>query len=246
MSLNLYKYVVDLRTQSLNSEIGGINGIPFKNKGSEKEEKEKNKRKRDAYGYRIVIAMISMAIVCSLKTGFEDVFVSYFSSVLSILVGLFITALVFSFDKFYTKADDGIKIYNIDVNEESVPDVDKSYTIAVKNNISLTAGDKVWDTQSHNYSLIFAYVTGYNIVLCIIVIVLLALNTLFEHELNINIFKYYLDIKDITLNSLGNLFLVVFNIIHRFLVLYWIGFVLYRTIFLVSSMVSYMTTKIRK
>jgi hypothetical protein len=168
------------------------------------------------YSLRIIFASLAGILICLLTEGFSESFVSYASTVLSILVGLFITALIFCLDKFYTPQD----LQNAD------------------------SRTKLWDKQAYNYTKKFTFITGYNIVLCIFTLVLLALSALFKEEMSINIFKLESLLQNITWDSVKLFFLACVMIVQRFFVLYWIFKVIYNTLFIVSSMVQYMTIKI--
>lgn len=171
------------------------------------------------YLVKIVFVIISATLVCLLTNGFSENFVSFVSSVLSILVGLFITALIFSFDKFYEPS-----------GEENP-----------------NSRIKLWETQAHNYAKKFAYITSYTIVLSIFTLVLLVVSTLFENETRLNIFDLSFCFKcdeGIYFHSLKLFSIALFVIVQRFLVLYWLLKIMYNTLYIVSSMVQYMTTKI--
>jgi hypothetical protein len=171
------------------------------------------------YLVKIIFVIISSGLVFLLKNGFSDSFVSYISSVLSILVGLFITALIFSFDKFY------------EPNKEENSD----------------SRIKLWETQAYNYAKKFAYITSYTIVISIFTLVLLALSALFKEETQLNIFELPFCFDCISTDDFNWLKLFVISLliaIQRFFVLYWLLRIMYNTLFVVSSMVQYMTTKI--
>ncbi len=206
MSLRLNKYLKILRKEASRFERTDIN-----NKVDESF--------RAKYSVKITFAIISIGLVLLLKNGFSESFVSYVSSVLSILVGLFITALIFSFDKFYEPS-----------NEENP-----------------NSRIKLWETQAHNYAKKFAYITSYTIVLSIFTLVLLAVSALFEKSTQLNVFNLsfcFECAKNIECNAFKLFSIAIFVIIQRFLVLYWLLKIMYNTLFIVSSMVQYMTTKI--
>lgn len=171
------------------------------------------------YLVKIIFVIISAVLVCLLKNGFSDSFVSYVSSVLSILVGLFITALIFSFDKFYEPSNDDNPNSRI----------------------------KLWETQAHNYAKKFAYITSYTIVLSIFTLVILVASALFEKTTQLNVFNltFCFDcLKNKDFEAIKLFLIAVCVIVQRFLVLYWLLKIMYNTLFIVSSMVQYMTTKI--
>ena len=203
MSLKLTKYLVELRKEANRLKRTDINN------------------KVDDTFYAKYFKMIIFLIICGisiiiLNKGYNKEFLGYISSILSILVGLFITALIFSFDKFY------------DPIQEENPN----------------SRTKLWDKQDYNYSKKFSYITAYTIVLSIFTLVMLVPNILFESFINLDLNSLTLQTKEISANSI-KLFLKAFLIIiQRFIIAYWLLEILYNTLFIVSSMVQYMSTKI--
>lgn len=203
MSLNLIKYTKLLKKKAIEYEQKDINGktsVGF----------------RERYARKLISSIVALILIVLLKTGFSDTFISYVSTILSIFIGLFITALIFSFDKFYVKKD------------------------LTKAN----AQEKLMDVQSFNFSKQFSYVTGYNIILSIFTLVLLSINTLFPEISSINIFQYELNFSEIKTEYICNFIQISFIYVQRFLVLYWLSSIIYLTIFIISSMVNYMSLKI--
>ncbi len=204
MSLRLSKYLTILKAKASSFERTDINGSV-------------DESFRAKYLMKVVFGIISGILVFFLKNGFSGDFVSYASSVLSILVGLFITALIFSFDKFYHPQD------NLDTADSQI---------------------KLWDKQAYNYAKKFAYITSYTIVLSIFTLAFLAVNALFKEETTLNFFSLRFDFKHIDIESVKLFCIAAFLIIQRFFVLYWLLKIMYNTLFIVSSMVQYMITKI--
>lgn len=208
MLQELNKYLKELRKGADRLERTSING-------------KIDESCKAKYLVRVILFVISVVIFGLLKNGFDETFISYVSSALSILVGLFITALIFSFDKFY------------EPNSEDTSD-------SVAN---------LWEVQSYNYAKQFAYITGHTIVLSVFTLALLAVSALFENETKLNVFdlRFCIDcIKTVDIDSLLLFPLAVFVIVQRILVLYWLLRIMYNTLFIVSSMVQYMTVKIDK
>lgn len=201
MSQNLSKYLKLLRQEASRFERTNIND-------------EVDNRFTSKYLIKIVFLLISGILFYLLNNGFSESFISFVSSVLSILVGLFITALIFSFDKFYEPID------------SENPD----------------SRIKLWEKQAFNYAKTFAYITSYTIVLSIFTLVFLAVSALFPKETGLDIFKLSFGIDCI--NSLKIFTLASLVLIQRILVIYWLLRITYNTLFIVSSMVQYMTTKI--
>lgn len=206
MYQELIKYLKALKKQASKFERTDINN-------------NTNTSFKAKYLVKIVFALISIVLVLLLEKGFSDSFVSYISSALSILVGLFITALIFSFDKFYEPS----------------------------NTENPNSRIKLWETQAYNYAKKFAYITSYTIVLSIFCLVLLVLSALFQNEMQLNVFELSFCFDCLSSENLDWLKLFglgAFVIIQRILVLYWLLRIMYNTLFIVSSMVQHMTTKI--
>ncbi|MEN9917785.1 MAG: hypothetical protein RL662_221 [Bacteroidota bacterium] len=228
MPKKLNNYLSDLRTNAKKYGSIDING-------------EIDNRFLYRHGKTIICAIISIIVIIFLKNGFSTTFIAYAGTILSILIGLFITALIFSFDKFYSsEKKNKYNVYPIK------KDASKQYIIEEEEKDNISSTEKLLDIQAYNYTKQFSYITGYNIILCIYVLLLLAISSLFEGSMNINVFKstLILDYKQIELENILLLLLSLFVIIQRFFVLYWILNVMYNTMFVVSSMVNFMTIKI--
>lgn len=230
MQLKLSKYLRELRKNAKRFERTDIN---------DKEDKSfwgRNLR-------RVICIIVSIGFVWHLKEGFTQNFVSYASSVLSILIGLFITAIIFSFDKFYHKENIDEKVYEVNV-DDTTTNTTKDYVLSTKEIIRSNSKKALWNKQSHTYSKQFAFITGYNIVLCVFTIVVLSFNTLFEKTMATNLHDYHFDFTSLSKETLLNFLVGSLVAIQRFFVLYWITSVVYNTLFIVSSMVNFMTVKI--
>lgn len=203
MPLKLNRYLIDLRNKAHRFERIDING-------------KEDTSFVGKYLLKIIFSLISIAFVYLLEDGFSENFVSFASKTLAILIGLFMTAIIFSFNKFYENS----------VSEEA------------------NSSEKLWDTQAYNYTKKFAYLTSYNIVLSIFVIVALSLNTLFQIPMSVNIHLFVFDYHQINRSSIWIFLKLSFIALQRFFILYWMLRVMYNTLFIVSSMVNYMTVKI--
>lgn len=203
MSLELRKYLIILRKEASRFERTDINNVV-------------NEGFFAKFGVKITFTAISIILLWLLKNGFSSDFISYVSDVLSIIVGLFITALIFSFDKFY------------EPTKEDNPD----------------SRIKLWDVQAYNYAKKFAYITSYTIVLSVFTLVVLAVSTLFQKATSTNISSLTLSNDITSIESIKLFFIAAFVVFQRFFVVYWLLKIVYNTLFIVSSMVQYMTTKI--
>lgn len=209
MQRKLSKYIIELRKNANRWERIDING----NEDSSLTAK---------YLKKIIFCLISISIIYKLHDGLPHFFVDFASKTLAIIVGLFMTAVIFSFNKFY----------------EPIKPLDKEKADATQ---------KLNDTQDFNYAKQFAYITSYNVVLCLFVLAALSLNTLFEETMSAKLNTYqFINFKDITLESFLLFLKLSFIALQRFFVLYWMLRILFSTLFSVSSMVKFMTTKLNR
>lgn len=162
--------------------------------------------------------LLTLFLLCVLNNGFSEKFIDLISSSLSIVIGLFITALIFSFDKFYEKP----KSENIDSRQ------------------------KLWDKQDFNYSKIFAYVTGHTIIISIFVLILIVPNTFGIYNMEYNLSNLEFDFKNISKDSSLLFFKSLLLFLQRFMVVYYLLKIAYNTLFIVSSMVNHMRAKIER
>ena len=167
---------------------------------------------------RIICIIPSLTIVLFLKNGFTQEFVAYASTAISILIGLFSANIIFILDKYKS--------------------IDKETMSA------LSSREKLWDIQAYNYTKQFAYVTGYSIVLCVYVIILLSLCALFPDVFNSNLWKYKFCFNEFNYKTIGLALINSSIIIQRFLVLYWLFSIAYNTLYAISSMINFTIVKI--
>jgi len=208
MSLKLTKYLQLVRRKAAEFESIDING-------------KQDEGKFGKYVLKAAFGCISLLLFFFLQTGFSPAFVAYCASSLAILVGLFITALVFGFDKFYQQTSE------------------KEYA---------DAKSKLWDTQAYNYVKQFGYITGYTIVQSIFALLLLSLSALFEKQSQINVFelRYFNSWSVEVFSPLLLLGVACLFSAQRVVVIYLLLRITYQTLFIVASMVQFMTTKISR
>lgn len=209
MSIALFRYLKKLKQKAYQFEKIDINGDPVNSIASK-------------YILPLVFYVIPILAIFLLRTGLPINFVSFLSTTLSIFVGLFITALIFSFDKFYSPID-----------EEK------------KESVVISSNDRLIDIQSLNFIRQFAYITGNTIVLSIYCIFILMISSLFDDWFNLNLMElYWVNYKNITCENIVLFIRVNINILLRFCTFYWILKILYNTLFIVSGLVIHMIAKI--
>lgn len=170
---------------------------------------------------KLFIGVSSILIVVVKGGGFSSGFLDFVTSYLSILIGLFITALIFSFDKFY-----------------EVKDTDEAEMI--KNNAKL----RIWDAQTYNYTKKFAFMTSQTIVISVFVLLIVALENLFPSLSNYNIRNYQLlNYKEWNFEAIKLFVTGSVATVFRFLTIYWLLTIMTNTLYIVSGMVDYMIKK---
>lgn len=203
MSQKSKKYLKSLRTKALEYERKDING----------QEAKGFFRK---YARRILCFVVTSGVLILLPTGFGYDFIELTATILSIFVGLFITALIFAFDKFY------------------VP----------KKMHETQAQVKVKETQSYNYYKQFTYLIGFNIVTSVFVLILLLINVIFLDSLALNVREYHFQFDLIDSVAIMNFLMVAGVLLFRFVIIYNVATIFHITVFMVSSMVEFMVSKV--
>lgn len=205
MSLNLIKHIVKVVTEAKKLEHIDINN-------------KIDDSFYAIYGKSILFTIITLLLIYLLENGFNEKFINLIFSSLSILIGLFITSLIFSFDKFY----EPIKYENPNSRE------------------------KLWENQDYNYSKIFSYITAYTILLSIFVLILVVPNTLELYKMNYNLNNLEFSFVNVNIDSITLFIKGTALFTQRFLVIYCLIEILYNTLFIVSSMVNHIRAKIER
>lgn len=189
----------------------------------------------------MLCSVLSMVLTLFTPGGLTQDFVSLASTILSILVGLFLTTLIFALDKFYTPSKKQIEDYEISLTEK---EIDRDIGLSIKPIEEVTTRKNTWEKQAYYFSKQFVYMTGANIVFAIWSILLLLINTLFFEFLSVNPMAYTFEISN--WSNVISFIHILATILLRFGIIYLILIVLYNTIYVVSSMVNYMTAKIER
>ena len=166
---------------------------------------------------RIFSTGAAIVVILTLRNGFEKEFLELVATILSIFIGLFITALIFAIDKYG----------NISINTKDNPD----------------SRTKIFVTQSQNYIRLFNVLIGKNILLCVVTLALLGVNILYPEPFKTNPFNYKFANPASTYNI--TLFVALSAlIIQRGGIIYLLVSIFYDTIRIVSTLVNYMSAYI--
>lgn len=187
-------------------------------------------------GRYLIVLITSICLHCALLKGYSVYFLQLGATILSILIGLFLTALVFALDKFYVK-DDGIENYKLDIN-------DKEIDVSLEKLNFDNAQNKEIKKQSFNYVQQFNFLVGKSVIVGVWALALICINIMCVDFFSANLCDY--KFVPITVQSFWLFLKLLLNFILRFFILYHIVEVFYNTIRIISSMVNFMSIRIQK
>lgn len=184
---------------------------------------------------------LTVFVLFSLSEGYNNEFLQLSASILAILIGLFLTALVFALDKFYIPKKKKSGDYKLDLTEnEQIRNIEISIDEVVFEN----AREKLWQKQSFYYVQKFNVLVGKSVIVGIWALALICINVMYSSFFSVNLANY--TTAPITLQSFLIFLKLSSVILVRFLICYFIIEVFYNTIGIISSMVNFMSVKIKK
>ncbi|MBO5251880.1 MAG: hypothetical protein J6B31_07820 [Bacteroidaceae bacterium] len=191
---------------------------------------------------RFLIAYpFTVFVLCTLLKGYSNDFLQLSSSILSILIGLFLTALVFALDKFYVPHKNNIGDYKLDVNEnEEIRNIEISIDKIEFEN----AQERLWQKQSLYYVQKFNVLVGKSVIVGVWALALICLNVMYLDFFSINFSDY--TFVPITFQSFLTFFQLLIVGFVRFFICYYMVEVFYNTIRIISSMVNFMSVRIKR
>lgn len=184
--------------------------------------------------------LMSVFVLCTLPKGFSCDFLQLGASILSIFIGLFLTALVFALDKFYIPTRN-CGDYRIDVNENGK---ERDIEFSIDKIESQNAQDKLWQKQSLYYVQKFNVLVGKSVIVGIWALALICLNVMYHSFFCEDLSNYTM--VPITLQSFLLFLKLSLIVIVRFFICYFVIEVFYNTIEIISSMVNFMSVRIKK
>lgn len=184
---------------------------------------------------------ITFFVLCTLLEGFSNDFLQLGASILSIFIGLFLTALVFALDKFYISTNNNLGDYKLDVNEN---EMNRNIEISIDKIEFQNAQDKLWQKQSLYYVQKFNVLVGKSVIVGIWALALICINVMYSSFFSVNLANY--TTVPITLQSFLIFLKLSSVVVVRFLICYFIIEVFYNTIGIISSMVNFMSVRIKK
>ena len=184
---------------------------------------------------------ITFFVLCTLSEGFSNDFLQLGASILSIFIGLFLTALVFALDKFYIPTNNNLGDYKLGVNEN---EMNRNIEISIGKIEFQNAQEKLWQKQSLYYVQRFNVLVGKSVIIGIWALALICLNVMYDSFFSEKLAKY--TIAPITIQSFLLFLKLLLIIVVRFLICYFVIEVFYNTIGIISSMVNFMSVRIKK
>ena len=185
---------------------------------------------------RIILGIIiSIGLLVLVPSGYDDSFLQLVTTIVSIFIGLFLTALVFALDKFYKPNLCKIGDYNLEILHE---DQLSKYELSLDEIKHLNAQEKYFQKQSYRYLKQFVVLIGKCVVVSIWTLALVCLYVIFVDYFRIDIYEYI---------CMKNWYIrIPIIIIVRFLISYYLIEIFYNTIRIISSMVNFMMAKFEK
>ncbi len=220
-----------------------IGYIFFKSRELEKLDINNKKKSFIKRNFRYLFSIVvSFLLVFTITSGYSNDFLQLSASILSILIGLFITALVFALDKFYIPRNNNVGDYNVEIKEKEET---KNIEISIDKITNENANDKLWQKQSLYYVQKFNVLVGKSVIVGVMALALICINVIFLDFFSIDISDYELTHK-ITSETVLSFITILVVVIVRFIICYFMIEVFYNTINIISSMVNFMSVRIKK
>lgn len=184
---------------------------------------------------------VSAFVCCSLPGGYPPTFLEMASTILSIFIGLLLTALVFALDKFYQPRKDTPSDYDIEFYEN---DRLRNLQISLNPIVHPDSKGKLWQKQSKQYISKFNVLVGVNVLTSLWALALICLCTLYPDWLGTDL-RTYTWVAPTPGTILTFIGLSAVTAV-RFLISYFLIGIFYTTIAIISSMVNFMSVKINR
>ena len=184
---------------------------------------------------------LSFIVLLTLPAGYNNDFLQLGASILAILIGLFLTALVFALDKFYIPPRKKDGDYRVETTEN---DQTRSIEISVEEIKYENAHEKLWQKQSLYYVQKFNVLVGKNVIVGIWALALICTYVMYYNFFSVSWDDY--SFVAITLSSILLFLKLLLIIAFRFFICYFLIEMFYNTMRIISSMVNFMSIRIQK
>lgn len=191
---------------------------------------------------RFLLAYPSCIIILlSLPTGYNNEFLQLGASILAILIGLFLTALVFALDKFYVPPMKKSRDFKVDITENERT---RNLELSIDEILYENARDKLWQKQSFYYVQKFNVLVGKSVIVGIWALIMICINVMFFRFFATNIWEF--TFVTITISSIMTFLKLLLISAVRFLISYYMIEMFYNTIRIISSMVNFMSIRVQR
>lgn len=184
---------------------------------------------------------LSFIVLLTLPAGYNNDFLQLGASILAILIGLFLTALVFALDKFYIPPRKKDGDYRVETTEN---DQTRSIEISVEEIKYENALEKLWQKQSLYYVQQFNVLVGKNVIVGIWALALICTYVMYYNFFSVRLDDY--SFVEITLPSIFLFLKLLLIIACRFFICYFLIEMFYNTVRIISSMVNFMSIRIQR
>lgn len=184
---------------------------------------------------------LSFIVLLTLPAGYNNDFLQLGASILAILIGLFLTALVFALDKFYIPPRKKDGDYRVETTEN---DQTRGIEISVEEIKYENAQEKLWQKQSLYYVQQFNVLVGKNVIVGIWALALICTYVMYYNFFSVSLDDY--SFVAITLSSILLFLKLLLIIAFRFFICYFLIEMFYNTIRIISSMVNFMSIRIQR
>ena len=184
---------------------------------------------------------LTVFVLFSLSEGYNNEFLQLGASILAIFIGLFLTALVFALDKFYIPPKKKSMDYKLDLIENGES---RNVEVSINEVVFENAREKLWQKHSFYYVQKFNVLVGKSVIVGIWALALICINVMYFEFFRVDIADYtFVPITTHSILTFGKILLII---IVRFLICYYMIEVFYNTIRIISSMVNFMSVRIKK
>lgn len=191
---------------------------------------------------RLLLAYpFTVIVLLSLPTGYNNAFLQLGASILAILIGLFLTALVFALDKFYVPPKKMSKDFKIDITES---DRTRNVELSVDEIHFESAREKMWQKKSFYYVQKFNVLVGKSVIVGVWALGLICIYVIYFNFFATNIWEY--SFVSITFSSILTFLKLLFILSVRSLICYYMVEMFYNTIRIICSMVNFMSIRIQR
>ena len=184
---------------------------------------------------------LSFIVLLTLPEGYNNDFLQLGASILAILIGLFLTALVFALDKFYIPSKKKNGDFKLDLKENNQT---RNLELSINEIVYENAREKLWQKQSFYYVQKFNVLVGKSVIVGIWALVMICLYVMFFRFFATNIWDF--TFVTITFSSIMMFLKLLLITAVRFLICYYMIEMFYNTIRIISSMVNFMSIRVQR